>query len=121
LSEIASEQPAGITALAIFFFLGALISFTACLSLLLPGSFLEPMWQLNPRARHAFAGLGQWAIVLLGAVSVACAFSAAGLWSGRRWGYRLAIVLLTINLVSDVLNVALGTEPRAAIGAKHLI
>jgi hypothetical protein len=43
-------RPRGITALAIFFGMGACISSTACVSLLLPGSPLEPMWRLNPRA-----------------------------------------------------------------------
>jgi hypothetical protein len=113
----ASERrPAGITALSIFFAAGALISFISALSLLFPGSFLEPMWRLNPRARAAFTGMGWWSIVLLCVVCVACALTAVGLWRGSRWGYRLAFVLLAINLASDIANVALGIEPRAAVG-----
>jgi len=109
-------RPVGITALSIFFLFGATMSFIAFVSLLFPGSILEPMWRLNPRAHEGFAAMGVWAIVLMCVVSVACASAAVGLWRGARWGYRLAIILLTINLLGDIVNVALGTEPRAVVG-----
>ncbi len=109
-------SPVGITALSIFFFFGAAVSFTASVSLLFPGSLLEPMWRLNPRAREAFAGMGAWSVVLMCAVCAACASAAVGLWRGAHWGYWLAVVLLTINLIGDIANVLLGTEPRAAVG-----
>ena len=104
------------TALAGFFAAGAAISLISCVSLAFPGSALEPMWRVNPRAREAFASLGSWAILLLAAVSIACAVSAVGLWRGRRWGRRVAFCLLSINLAGDAVNVITGTEPRAAIG-----
>ena len=109
-------RPGGITALSVFFVVGAVISFTSCVALLFPGGLLEPMWRLNPRARQAFATMGAWAIVLMLTVCLACAASALGLWRGRRWGYRLAIGVLTANLLGDIANVLWGTEPRAAIG-----
>ena len=74
------------------------------------------MWRLNPRAYQAFAGIGLWAIVLLLPVSAACAAAAFGLWFGKPWGYRLAILLLVVNLIGDIFNVVSGTEPRAIIG-----
>jgi hypothetical protein len=114
-------RPVGVTALSFFFLFGAAMSFIAFLSLLFPGSFLEPMWRLNPRAREGFAGIGVWAIVLMCVVSVACASAAAGLWRGARWGYLLALVLLAINLLGDIMNVVLGTERRAAVGIPIVI
>jgi uncharacterized membrane protein (DUF2068 family) len=74
------------------------------------------MWRLNPKARVAFAGLEGWAVLLLGVVCLACALSAVGLWKGRRWGHRLAFGVLAVNLVGDVVNSVLGTEPRAVFG-----
>jgi len=100
-------RPLGITALSIFFLFGATASFLSFVSLLFPGSFLEPMWRLNPRARAGFAGIGVWAVVLMCAVSVACASAAVGLWRGARWSYWLAVMLLTINLLGDIANVLL--------------
>jgi hypothetical protein len=109
-------RPGGITALSAFFLFGACMSFITAASLSFPGSFLEPMWRLNPRAHEAFTGMGALAVVLMCAVSVACAAASLGLWRGARWGYRTAFILLAINLLGDIVNVLTGTEPRALAG-----
>ena len=106
----------GITALSIFFLAGAAISLTASLSLLRPNSFLESMWRLNPRAQENLSSLGLWAVLLLAIVSLFCATAAIGLWRGSRWGHWLAICLIATNLIGDITNVVLGTEPRAIAG-----
>ena len=110
------QRPGGVTALAIFFAVGATVSLVTIVALLLPGGVLEPIWRLNPRARAGFATLGAWAPVLLAAVGLGCAAAARGLWSGRRWGRRLALALLAVNLAGDGANVVLGVEPRALVG-----
>lgn len=114
--NVSETRPIGITALSIFFLFGAAMSFIASVSLLFPGSFLEPMWRLNPRAREGFDGIGVWAVVLMCAVCILCASASIGLWRGARWGYWLAVALLCVNLLGDIANVLLGTEPRAAVG-----
>jgi uncharacterized membrane protein (DUF2068 family) len=111
-----SRRPRGITALSIFFLAGALISFTASVSLLFPRTLIEPMWLVNPRAYTNLSNLGPWAAVLLLAVSMSCALAAAGLWRRAQWGYKLAVALITINFVGDVGNTVMGTEPRAIVG-----
>ena len=110
------RRPAGVTALSLFFLIGAAISGVSTFSLLDPGEFLEPMWRMNPRARQAFAGIGVWGVLLMLTVCLACAAAALGLWRGKRWGYWLAVGLLATNLAGDLINVLLGTEPRALIG-----
>jgi len=110
------NRPAGVTALSGFFAAGAGVSFLALVSLATPGGPLEPMWRLNPRAHEAFASMHGWAIPLMAAVGAACAFSAAGLWTGKPWGRRLALGVLTANAIGDAVNAILGIEPRAAIG-----
>ena len=112
----AEARPIGITALSLFFLFGAGASFVSSISLLFPGSFLEPIWRLNPRARSGLGDMGVWAVILMGAICLACASAAVGLWRGARWAYWLAVSLLAINLLGDILNVFLGTEPRAVIG-----
>ena len=111
-----AHRPRGITALSIFFLAGAAISLTASLSLLRPNSFLESMWRLNPRAHENLSSLGLWAVLLMATVSVFCAAAAIGLWRGSRWGHWLAIGLIATNLIGDITNVLLGTEPRAIVG-----
>jgi hypothetical protein len=116
MATISSIRPRGITALSIFFLVGAILSFLSSASLLLPGGFLEPMWRLNPHAHESLTRIGLWAGVLLFVVSVCCAATAIGLWRGSQWGYTLGISLLGINLTADIINVLLGTEPRAIVG-----
>ncbi|HEY6931435.1 MAG TPA: hypothetical protein VJA66_17325 [Thermoanaerobaculia bacterium] len=110
------ERPAGVTALACLFAFGALVSGLSAVSLLSPGGVLEPMWRLNPRARESFSRMGMWAFLLLGVVCLACVSCAYGFFAGKRWGYRLGAGGLLINLAGDVVNSALGIEPRAVIG-----
>ncbi len=115
-ASLEPPRPAGVTALGCFFVFGALASGLSAVSLLTPGGFLEPMWRLNPRGREAFGRMGPWAPLLLAAVGLACAFSALGFLTGRRWGYLLGIGLLLVNLAGDLLNAASGVEPRAVVG-----
>jgi ABC-type branched-subunit amino acid transport system permease subunit len=111
-----SDRPLGITALALFFGFGSLAAGASALSLAFPGSPLEAMWRLNPAARTDLGRLGPWAVVLMLAVSAACAAAAVGLWTGRPSGRRLAIALLVVNLTGDLLNSLVRGDLRALIG-----
>ena len=53
---------------------------------------------------------------MMSTVSMLCAAAAIGLWRGLRWGYWLAVGLILTNLLGNVINVVLGTEPRAIVG-----
>jgi len=114
--EELAARPLGVTLLALFFAAGALISGVSAIALAYPGSRLEPMWRLNPAAHVAFVSLGPWAVVLMLGVMVACAGAAAGLGTGRRWGYRLAVGLLSVNLVGDLGNALVRGDFRTLIG-----
>ena len=120
-TKAAPRRPRGVTALAVFFAAGAVISGVSGVSLLTPGGMLDPLWRLNPRAEAAFGAMGGWAPVLLGAVCAACATAAIGLWRLRGWGRWVAIGLLVTNLLGDTANAALGTEPQAAAGIPVVI
>lgn len=110
------DRPLALTALSGFFAFGMLISSTSAVSLALPGSRLEPMWRLNPEARHAFGRLGPWAVPLLLTVAATCAGSALGLRRERRWGHRLAVGVLAANLVGDLLNAVVRGDRRTLVG-----
>ncbi len=111
-----NARPCGITALIIFFLAGTLISFVAGLSLLFPAAIFEPMWRINPRGHDGLVRIGLWGVALLFATSISCAAAAIGLWRRVRWGHVTAVALIAINLLSDIANAVLGTEPRAIIG-----
>src|SRR5262249_4360012 len=110
------DRPAGVTALACLFAVGVLLSGLSAISLLNPGGVLEPIWKLNPRARVSFSRMGVWAPLLLAVVCVACAACAFGFFAGKRWAYPLGVGGLLVNLTGDVVNAALGVEPRALVG-----
>ena len=81
-----------------------------------PGGPLEPVWRLRPSAREELAPLGTWGVLLMATVSLACVAAAAGLWTGRRAGYRLAAALLVTNLLGDLANAVIRGDLRTLIG-----
>lgn len=116
-----NTRPLGVTALSIFFVIATAITLIASISLLFPGGFLEPLWRLNPRGRAGLGAIGVWAIILFVFIGSACALAAIGLWRGDRWAYAMAIVVLSMNLLGDIVNVVSGSESRAAIGIPIVI
>ena len=110
------RRPRAITVLSVFFMFGAAMSCTASVSLLSSNTVIESMWRLNPRAHENLSSLGVGAVVLLATVSLCCLAAAIGLWTISRWGHWLAVGLIATNLIGDITNVVLGTEPRAIVG-----
>lgn len=89
---------------------------TTCLALLFPSKAWEVMWRLNPEAHPAFQAMGSWAILLMFSVAAACAFAATGLWMRARWGQRLAILILLINMAGDISSAIIRGDLRTLIG-----
>ena len=111
------ERSIGTILLAIFFAAGAFICLVIILALAFPGSFLESIWRLKPEARVEFLQIGRGlSIVLMIIVGGACGSSAIGLARNAEWGRRLALAVLTINLIGDSLNALLRHDPRTLIG-----
>jgi hypothetical protein len=102
--------------LVIFFAAGALICLVTMHALAFPGGSLEPIWRLRPDARVEFQKIGNWSVGLMAVVGVACGLSAIGLAKNAEWGRRLAIGVLTVNLIGDSLNALLRHDPRTLIG-----
>ena len=86
------------------------------LALAFPGGFLEPIWRVKPDARVEFQKIGSASVALMAVVGAACGLAAVGLARNAEWGRRLAIGVLTVNLVGDSLNALLRHDPRTLIG-----
>ena len=106
----------GLTALVLFFAFGALASGTSAVTLAIPGTPLDELWRLNPRGHSSLIGIGNWAVVLMVAVCVACSAAARGLVIRAAWGRWLAIGIVATNLVGDVFNAAVLGDLRTLIG-----
>ena len=111
-----SSRPVGITALCLFFLFGTVMSGLAAVMLLFPGSVLERLWRLNLDARADLTSMGLWAVVLMGIVCLACCTAALGLRRCKRWGYRAALAILSINLAGDTINFLIAHDWRTLIG-----
>jgi hypothetical protein len=109
-------RPRGVTALSIFSGLGIIPSTASALALAFPGAWSDALWRLKPEAPAQFALLGPLAIPLMIGVALACAGAAVGLWTRQRWGYRLAVGGLGVNLLGDLLNALVRGDWRTLIG-----
>jgi hypothetical protein len=110
------NRPPGITALGLFFLFGTVMSGLAAAMLMFPRSVLEPLWQLNSRAHEGFAAMGLWAVLLMVAVCVACATAALGLRRCKRWGYWMALAILSINIGGDTIHAVVAHDWRTLVG-----
>jgi len=54
--------------------------------------------------------------VLMLTVGPAPIFAAIGLWRGTVWGTRLALTILSLNIIGDLVNTLLRHDYRALIG-----
>ena len=108
--------PLGIKLLSAFFGFGAAICLIIVIALLFPGGALEPIWRLNPDAHAAFQKIGRLSILLMLVVGSACALASVGLGKRKQWGHRLALGILSFNLLGDLVNALVRHDLRTLIG-----
>lgn len=101
---------------AAFFAFGATMCSLTIILLIFPGTALDSAWRLNPDAHLAFQSLGKAAVLLMAGVGTACAFAAIGMWRGTRWGVRLAVGILAVNIRGDLFNAFVRHDLRTLIG-----
>lgn len=106
----------GHRAIACLFGFGTVASAIAFVTLLFPGTVLDRLWLLNPEGYDGLLRWGPVAVVFMAIVCASCTTILIGLWKGRPWGRTLAIVGLSINLVSDVLTAILRQRLVTLIG-----
>jgi len=102
--------------LAVFFAFGATMCSLTIVLLLFPGTALDSLWRLNPDAHLGFQSIGSWSILLMVTVGTACFLAAIGLWQGALWGTRLALIILSVNILGDLINALFRHDYRALIG-----
>lgn len=101
---------------AAFFAFGATMCSLTMILLIFPGTSLDTAWRLNPDAHQAFQTLGKASALLMFVVGTACAFAAIGMWQGSQWGMRLAVVILSVNILADLFNALVRHDLRTLIG-----
>ena len=103
--------------MAVFLVFGSTMATLAGITLLFPGSFLDPVWRLNPEAGEQLRQLGRGigiAFLGLGAAMVATAIG----WIRRRfWGWALAVIIIASQVLGDLVNAFRGERLKGAVGA----
>lgn len=88
--------------------LSAVLSMFVGLALLVPGSFLDSLWVMNPAAKNLFLKGGYYVGVTLLLMSVVCGITVFGLLRKCKWGWYLSTILFTVVFIFNVLRLFSG-------------
>ncbi len=109
-------KPTGLVAIGLFLFFGAAMASLAATTLLWRGTVLDRVWTLNQAAYRQLSSLGTKVGLLFVLLSTALLMSGIGWFRHRRWGWRLAVAIIAIQLLGDIFNIARGDPLRGATG-----
>jgi hypothetical protein len=111
-----APKPSGFAAVGVFLFFGATVASLAAITLLWRGTYLDPIWSLNPTAYRQLAPLGRDVGVPFLLLGLALAAAGIGWFRRRLWGWRLTVAIIAIQIVGDVMNCIRGDWLRGGIG-----
>jgi hypothetical protein len=88
----------------------------AAITLIFPGTLLDRAWRLNPVAYSQLAPLGAPIGVAFLLLAAALGVAAIGWSRRRRWGWALAVAIVTVQVVGDFTNLLRGDVLKGAVG-----
>ena len=106
----------GFTAIGIFLFFGAVMASLAATTLLWRGTALDRVWALNPKAYKQLVPLGGTVGVFFLVLGAALTMAGIGWFRRRLWGWRLAVVIIAVQVLGDVFNSVRGDWLRGGTG-----
>jgi hypothetical protein len=109
-------KPPWFAALGIFLFFGATMASLGATTLLWRGTVLDRAWDLNPTAYGQLAPMGGKVGVLFLLLAAALAIAGIGWFRRRVWGWRLAVVIIAIQVLGDIVNCVRGDWLRGGVG-----
>jgi len=111
------RKPAAFVAIGIFLCFGAATASVAAIPLLWPGTSLDRLWTLNPKAYRELLPYGiapGFLFLLLGAI---LGVASIGWFRRYLWGWRMAVTIVAIQILGDVVNCVRGDWLAGATGA----
>jgi hypothetical protein len=106
----------GITAVGIFLLFGAAMALLAGITLVRPGTVLDSAWTLNPRAYKQLAPLGRTVGILFLVLSVGLGVAGIGWLRRRKWGWGLAVTIISTQILGDLVNALSGQFIQGSVG-----
>jgi Predicted membrane protein (DUF2127) len=110
------RRPIGFTLLVIFFWFGTTMCALTILLLVFAGTPADILWRINPTAHQQFAAAPGAALLIMLLAGAACGCAAIGLAREKRWGRRLAIGVLAVNIIGEIANTILRSDWRTLLG-----
>jgi hypothetical protein len=107
----------GLIAMGAFLLFGATMATLAGLTLLFPGTILEPVWKLNPAASVELHQLGPAVAIAFLALGAVLVVTAIGWMKRRFWAWALAVVIVASQVLGDLGNAVRGRYLQGAVGA----
>ena len=111
------ESPLGMTAIGVFLFFGAVMASLAGTTLIWQGSFLDHMWTLNAPAYQQLSPFGRTVGIPFLVLSATLVAAGGGWFARRLWGWKLAVVIIAIQVLGDLMSIFMGHFIRGAVGA----
>jgi hypothetical protein len=102
--------------MGIFLVFGACMASLAGLTLAFPGTAMDRIWILNPRAYAQLTPLGNEAGALFLLLGVVLASAAAGWFKRRIWGWWLAVAIIATQIAGDLVNAFSGHALEGGVG-----
>jgi hypothetical protein len=103
-------------AIGVFLVFGASMAALAALTLLWPGTALDRAWALNPMAYAQLSTRPRLFGSMFVLLSFALTCSAVGWFRMRRWGWGLAVTIISIQVAGDFGNLLRGDLLRGLTG-----
>lgn len=113
---VAETRPRGFFAVGIFLYFGATMAGLAAVTLLWRGTVLDRAWALNPRAYQQLAPVSRVAGPLFLLLCALLISAAIGWFQRRRWGWRLTVAIIAIQVSGDVFNLLRSDWLRGTVG-----
>jgi hypothetical protein len=114
--RLAEKLPPDIVAMGVFLFFGATMAALAGITLTWPGTPLDKIWLLNPRAYHQMAPMGRGVGVLFLLLSGTMTIAGVGWFQRKLWAWRLAVIIISTQVAGDVVNFARGDHLAGTFG-----
>jgi hypothetical protein len=102
--------------IGVFLVFGSVMAALAGVTLVWPGTALDSMWRLNPRAYAQLAPLGRAAGIPFLLLGFGLAIASVGWFKLRIWGWRIAVAVIAIQVLGDGVNVFLKHFVGGAVG-----
>jgi hypothetical protein len=115
-SIVRTNSPKGILAVGVFLFFGAFTASLAGATLLLRGTVLDRIWELNPTAYARLAPFGSGAGILFLLLGGSLALAGVGWFMRRAWGWRLAVAIISIQALGDAITLLTGDLVKGSVG-----